>query len=137
MFWAEKGAGAWLNDNRRLRVSGRRYLHEAIFATGVPFGAKQTLPAMLKDLAQLMPATAGMRRWGAAALDLAYVAAGRFEGFWERELKAWDIAAGLLLVKEAGGMVEGLREGQDPLETGSILATNTLLFGQVSKLLRG
>ncbi len=136
MFWAEKGAGAWLNDNRRLRVSGRRYLHEAIFATGVPFGAKQTLPAMLKDLAQLMPATAGMRRWGAAALDLSYVAAGRYEGFWERELKPWDIAAGLLLVKEAGGMVEGLREGQDPLETGSILATNTLLFGQVSKLLR-
>ncbi|TAG29094.1 MAG: inositol monophosphatase, partial [Rhodobacterales bacterium] len=86
MFWAEKGSGCWLNDNRRLRVSGRKAMHEAVFATGVPFGAKATLPAMLQDLARLMPATAGVRRWGAAALDLAYVAAGRFDGYWEREL---------------------------------------------------
>lgn len=137
MFWAEKGTGAWLNDNRRLRVSGRRHLNESIFATGIPFAGKQTLPATLKDLAHLMPATAGLRRWGAAALDLAYVAAGRYEGFWERELHAWDMAAGLLLVKEAGGLVEGLREGQNPLESGSVLAVNDQLFPQVAKLLRG
>ena len=115
MFWAEKGSGAWMND-RRLRVSGRRQMHEAVFATGVPFGAKKTLPATLGDLARLMPTCAGVRRWGAASLDLAYVAAGRFDGYWERELNAWDIAAGILLVKEAGGMVAPVREGYDILE---------------------
>ncbi|MFE3836324.1 inositol monophosphatase family protein [Pseudogemmobacter sonorensis] len=137
MFFAEKGAGCWLNDNRRLRVSGRRALHESIFATGVPFGAKRTLPATLKDFSQLLPATAGVRRMGAAALDLAWVAAGRYEGYWERELNAWDIAAGILLVKEAGGLVEGLREGQDPLESGSVLAANEQIFASFAKTLRG
>ena len=136
MFWAEKGAGCWLNDNRRLRVSARRAMHEAVFATGIPFGAKSTLPAMLKDLGRLMPACAGVRRWGAAALDLAYVAAGRFDGFWERELSAWDIAAGVLLVKEAGGLVEGLREGTDPLD-GALIAANDGLFKALADTLRG
>lgn len=136
LFWAEKGQGAWMND-RRLRVSGRRQLHEAVFATGIPFGAKSTLPAMMQDLARLMPACAGVRRWGAAALDLAWVAAGRYEGFWERELHAWDIAAGLILVKEAGGFVSGLRDGQDPLDSGSVLACNDSLFVTVQKVLRG
>lgn len=137
MFWAEKGAGCWLNDNRRLRVSARRQMHEAVFATGVPFGAKKTLPAMLKDLAALMPACAGLRRWGAASLDMAYVAAGRYEGFWERELGPWDMAAGLLLVKEAGGMVSGLREGQDPMESGSVILGNEALFEPFRKVIRG
>jgi myo-inositol-1(or 4)-monophosphatase len=135
MFWAEKGAGCWLNDNRRLRVSGRRAMHEAVFATGVPFGAKSTLPAMLKDLGRLMPACAGVRRWGAASLDLAYVAAGRFDGYWERELSAWDIAAGILLVKEAGGLVEGLREGTDPLD-GALIAANDGLFKAMADTIR-
>lgn len=135
MFWAEKGAGCWLNDNRRLRVSGRRAMSEAVFATGVPFGAKSTLPAMLKDLGRLMPACAGVRRWGAASLDLAYVAAGRFDGYWERELSVWDIAAGVLLVKEAGGIVQGLREGTDPLD-GALIAGNDGLFDAFSKTLR-
>ena len=80
-------------------------MNEAVFATGMPLGAATHLPAMLQDLARLMPACAGVRRWGAAALDLAYVAAGRFDGYWERDLQPWDIAAGILLVKEAGGMV--------------------------------
>jgi len=137
MFWAEKGAGAWLNDNRRLRVSARRAMNEAVFATGVPFGAKKTLPATLKDLAALMPSCAGVRRWGAASLDLAYVAAGRFDGYWERELQPWDIAAGLLLVKEAGGMVSGLREETNPLETGALIAANEGLYPPLCKLLRG
>ena len=83
LFWAEKGAGAWMND-MRIRVSGRRSLVEGLFATGVPFGAKSTLPATLQDLARLMPACAGVRRNGAAALDLAYVAAGRLDGFFEK-----------------------------------------------------
>ncbi|VDC33312.1 inositol monophosphatase family protein [Pseudogemmobacter humi] len=137
MFYAEKGAGCWLNDNRRLRVSGRRHLHESLFCTGVPFGAQKTLPATLKDLSLMMPGSAGMRRSGSAALDLAWVAAGRYEGFWQRELKAWDMAAGMLLIKEAGGMVEGIREGQDPLESGSILAANDQIFGQLTKMMRG
>lgn len=136
LFWAEKGAGAWMND-RRMRVSGRREMHEAVFATGVPFGAKSTLPAMLQDLARLMPACAGVRRWGAASLDLAYVAAGRYDGYWERELQAWDIAAGLLLVKEAGGFVSAVREGDEPLVKGSVIAGNEPLFPQLQKILRG
>jgi myo-inositol-1(or 4)-monophosphatase len=136
MFWAEKGAGAWLNDNRRLRVSGRRSMAEAVFATGVPFGAKKTLPAMLADLARLMPACAGVRRWGAASLDLAYVAAGRFDGYWERELQPWDIAAGLLLVKEAGGLVGPIREGDDILGRGAVLCANEPLFEGFGKIIR-
>ena len=135
MFWAEKGSGAWMND-RRLRVSGRRHMHEAVFATGVPFGAKKTLPAMLADLARLMPACAGVRRWGAASLDLAFVAAGRFDGYWERELQPWDIAAGLLLVKEAGGMVGPVREGDDILGKGAILCANEPLFEPLTKIIR-
>jgi myo-inositol-1(or 4)-monophosphatase len=136
MFWAEKGSGAWLNDSRRIRVSGRRSMSEAVFATGVPFGAKKTLPATLQDLARLMPACAGVRRWGAASLDLAYVAAGRYEGYWERELQPWDIAAGLLLVREAGGMTGPVREGADILEKGAVIAANEALFDSFARVLR-
>ncbi len=136
MFWAEKGSGAWLNDKSRIRVSGRRSMSEAVFATGVPFGAKKTLPAMMQDLARLMPGTAGVRRWGAASLDLAYVAAGRFDGYWERELQPWDVAAGVLLVREAGGHVSGIRESQDPIEDGSLIAGNDGLFEPFRKIIR-
>ncbi|MEL6264843.1 MAG: inositol monophosphatase family protein [Pseudomonadota bacterium] len=122
MFVAESGAGAWVND-RRARVSARRELQGAIFATGLPFAAKRTLPATLKDLAEVLPRTAGVRRFGAASLDLAYVAAGRYDGYWERELQVWDIAAGLLLVQEAGGFVAPLG-GDDPLVSGGVIATN-------------
>jgi myo-inositol-1(or 4)-monophosphatase len=135
MFWAEKGAGAWMND-RRMRVSGRRVMQEAVFATGVPFGAKKTLPATLQDLARLMPGCAGVRRWGAAALDLAYVAAGRYDGYWERELHAWDIAAGLILVREAGGMLAPVREGGDILLDGTVIASNDPLFQPFCKIIR-
>ncbi len=136
MFYAEKGSGAWLNDSRRLRVSGRTRLIEAIFATGVPFAAKKTLPATLKDLARLMPECAGVRRFGAAALDLAYVAAGRYDGYWERELHIWDIAAGYLIAQEAGALVDGVREGQDPLESGSLLCANNAIFDGFAKVIR-
>ena len=135
MFWAEKGAGAWMNE-RRLRVSGRRQMHEAVFATGVPWGAKKTLPASLADLARLMPSCAGVRRWGAASLDLAYVAAGRYDGYWEREMYPWDIAAGILLVKEAGGIVQAVRDGDDILESGTVMCANDPLFAQFSKIIR-
>ena len=115
IFVAEKGAGAWMND-RRLRVSGRRDLLEMIFATGIPFGGRQELPRTLRELAALMPRTAGVRRWGSASLDLAYVAAGRFDGFWERGLHAWDVAAGSLLVREAGGFVGTIEGEGSPLD---------------------
>ena len=136
MYVAEKGSGAWMNESR-IRVSGRRAMSDAVFATGVPFGAKVTLPATLQDLARLMPACAGVRRWGAASLDLAYVAAGRYEGYWERELHAWDIAAGIILVREAGGLVSGIREGDDPLEKGAVICGNEALFAGFRKVIRG
>jgi myo-inositol-1(or 4)-monophosphatase len=135
LFWAEKGQGAWMND-RRLRVSGRRHMIEAIFATGVPFGGRGTLPATLTDLARLMPVCAGVRRWGSAALDLAYVAAGRYDGYWERGISAWDIAAGMILVREAGGFVAPVRDGDDPLESGSVIAANALLFDPFVAVIR-
>lgn len=136
MYVAEKGAGAWMNESR-IRVSGRSRMIDCIFATGIPFGGRSTLPATLQDLGRLMPACAGVRRWGSAALDLAYVAAGRFDGFWERRLNIWDLAAGLLLVREAGGLVGPVREGEDVLEKGSIIAANAEMFAPLSKVIRG
>lgn len=136
LFAAEKGEGAWMND-RRIRVSARREMSECIFATGVPFGAKKTLPATLRDLGRLMPVCAGVRRWGSAALDLAYVAAGRYDGFWERELQPWDMAAGVVLVREAGGMISDLRNGKDMLGRGSVIAANAEVFEKFRDTLTG
>ncbi len=127
MFVAEKGAGAWMND-RRIRVSARRDMASAIFATGVPFAGSKHLPQSLKETALLMPRCAGLRRWGAASLDLAYVAAGRYDGYWERGVKPWDLAAGIILVKEAGGFTGALDGGENPVEEGRIVAANAELF---------
>ena len=135
-FFAERGSGAWLNDRIRLRVSGRTSLIETVHATGIPWAASPYLPATLADLGRLMPAVAGVRRWGAASLDLAYVAAGRFDGYWERGLKPWDVAAGLLLVTEAGGLAEPIREGQDMLEAGHVLAASSACFDKLAKIIR-
>ena len=106
MFWAEKGVGAFVNE-RRLRVAARREFREAVFATGIPFaaGRLQHRLAFARTLGTLMPQVAGIRRFGSAALDLAWVAAGRYDGYWELGLKPWDVAAGVLLVREAGGYV--------------------------------
>ena len=106
MFWAEKGGGAFLNE-RRLRVSARREFKDALLATGIPFAAVAGANrlAFARTLGVLMPQVAGIRRFGAAALDLAWVAAGRYDGYWELGLKPWDMAAGLLIVREAGGFV--------------------------------
>jgi myo-inositol-1(or 4)-monophosphatase len=135
LFVAEKGAGAYLND-RRIRVSGRRELITTIFATGIPFGGSPLLPDLLRDLARLTPRTAGIRRMGSAALDLAYVAAGRLDGFWERRLNAWDIAAGLLIVREAGGFVGAIGEGDDPMVTGDVVAANAEVFDTFVGIIR-
>src|SRR6478752_7013578 len=123
MFWAEKGIGAYLND-RRLRVSARRQLADAVIGTGLPFRDRGDHPKYLATLARVMAATSGVRRFGAAALDLAYVAAGRFDGFWEYGLSAWDVAAGILLIREAGGYVSDLAGGHDMLASGDIIAAN-------------
>ena len=136
MFYAEKGSGAWMNDSQRLRVSGRNKMIEAIFATGIPYAGKRTLPATLQDLARLMPECAGVRRWGAAALDLAYVAAGRYDGFWERELQPWDLAAGMLIATEAGALVGPIRDGHDPVQHGDIVAANGALFDHFAGIIR-
>lgn len=136
MFVAEKGAGAWMNETR-MRVSGRRRMIECLFATGLPFAGRPDLPESLQDLARLLPACAGVRRWGAAALDLAYVAAGRYDGFWERRLQPWDMAAGLLLVREAGGLVEAVHPERAPLQDGSALAANPEIFEQFARVVRG
>jgi len=124
MFTAEKGGGAWLND-RRLRVSGRRDMAMCVIGCGAPCSGSKYLPAWLRETAQVAPMVAGLRRNGAAALDLAYVAAGRFDGCWERGLKLWDMAAGALMVREAGGILRDLDSADsDPLFTGQMMAAN-------------
>ena len=136
MFVAEKGQGAWLNESR-LRVSGRSKMIEALFGTGLPFAGRADLPETLKDLARVLPVCSGVRRWGAAALDLAYVAAGRLDGFWERGLLPWDMAAGVLIVREAGGLVEPVDPKADLLEGGGVVCANAQLFDGFAKVVRG
>lgn len=135
MYMAEKGHGAYLND-KRLRVAARKHLKDALFATGIPFLGREGHERFLAELAPVMNATSGVRRFGAASLDLAYVAAGRFDAFWERGLKAWDVAAGILLVREAGGIATDLEGGARMLETGHILVANEMLHPQILKLLK-
>jgi myo-inositol-1(or 4)-monophosphatase len=135
MFFAEKGAGAWMNESR-IRASVRNRIDESLYATGIPFATRGELPATLKDLANLMPACAGVRRFGAASLDLAYVAAGRYDGFWERSLQVWDMAAGIVIAKEAGAIVEGIAPHSNPLDTNDILVANELQFEKFSKFFR-
>jgi myo-inositol-1(or 4)-monophosphatase len=134
MFYAEKGKGAFLND-RRLRVSARSNLTESVIGTGIPFHGRPGHKPFLKQMERVMAEVAGIRRMGTASLDLAYVAAGRFEGFWETGLKPWDIAAGILLVREAGGYVTELNGGKNMLGTGNVVAANPKLHKQLLDLL--
>ena len=134
LFWAEKGQGCFLNS-QRLRVSERRRLEEAVVATGMPFKGRGNHPAFLGQLGTVMAEVAGVRRFGAASLDLAYVAAGRYDGFWETGLSPWDVAAGIILVTEAGGFVTEINGGRNPLNGPDILAANSHLHRPLSKLL--
>jgi myo-inositol-1(or 4)-monophosphatase len=135
-FWAEKGLGAYSN-NKRLRVSKRRDLSDCLIAMGTPFkGVMHKRPNFSKQLDAVMPQVAGVRRWGAAALDLAYVAAGRYDGFWEEGLGPWDCAAGIVLVREAGGFVAPIVVGEDILKSGSIIASNSEIYDPLVKLIR-
>jgi myo-inositol-1(or 4)-monophosphatase len=135
LFHAEKGHGAWLDD-RRLRVSNRRELMDSVIATGTPFFGKRGHARFLKELHQIMPNVAGIRRYGAASLDLAWTAAGRFDAFWERDLKAWDIAAGIIMVREAGGFHAEADGNGDALETGNIIAGNDKIMAQLAEKLK-
>jgi myo-inositol-1(or 4)-monophosphatase len=131
MFWAEKGGGAFVNE-KRMRVSARRDMTEAVFATGIPFRAVAAVRrnAFSRTMIALMPQVAGIRRFGAAALDLAWVAAGRYDGYWELGIKPWDIAAGLLMVREAGGYATGTGE-DDPRDSGNVVAGNPHLHAKL------
>ncbi len=136
LYTAERGRGAYIND-RRLRVSSRTNLTECLFATGLPFHGKAHHESTLSEVGAVMTMAAGVRRFGAASLDLAYVAAGRFDGYWERDLAPWDIAAGILLVREAGGMVSDFVGRDNSLKSGEILATNGVVHDRFRTLLAG
>lgn len=135
-FWAEKARGAWLQD-RRLRVSSRRHLDESLIATGIPFAGRGDSVEWVKIYAALAPQVAGIRRFGAASLDLAWVAAGRYDGFWESGLSPWDTAAGCLLVREAGGFVSDWRGVSQPICDAQVLAANDSLHSKLHKSLVG
>ena len=136
MFYAEKGVGAFVND-RRLRVSARQGLADAVISTGIPFRERGDHPHYLKLLEAVMGRTAGVRRMGSASLDLAYVAAGRYDGFFEMGLSPWDVAAGVVLIREAGGYISEISGGRNILASGNILAANDRLFDPLGRLLRG
>lgn len=123
LYTAERGGGAFLND-RRLRVASRRVLSDAVIGCGVPHLGRGNHGKFLVELRHVMGEVAGVRRFGSAALDLAYVAAGRLDGYWENDLSAWDIAAGVIMVREAGGYVSDFNGGTSILETGTVLAGN-------------
>jgi myo-inositol-1(or 4)-monophosphatase len=135
MFIAEKGQGAFLND-RRIRVAARRELGQAVVATGIPHLGRPEHPKFMAELGLVMNEVAGVRRMGSAALDLAYVAAGRFDAYWETNLAAWDIAAGILLVREAGGFVSDMNGRDTMLATGGIVAGNEILSRKLGDLLK-
>lgn len=138
LFLAEKGKGAFMND-RRLRIAARTTITEALFVTGMAHPTRASgagRAAFLQEFDRVTMASAGVRRSGSAALDLAYVAAGRYDGYWERNLSPWDIAAGALIVREAGGLARELDEG-DFMATGSIVAANEKLLPQLQKAVRG
>jgi myo-inositol-1(or 4)-monophosphatase len=135
LFTASRGSGAFL-DNRRIRVSRQTSLSGALLGTGFPYKDQQHLEAYLNMFRALIADTAGIRRPGSAALDLAYVAAGRLDGFWEIGLSAWDMAAGVLLIQEAGGLVGDLAGGHSYLENGNIVAATPKLFPAMLRAIR-
>ncbi|MCC8956810.1 inositol monophosphatase [Bradyrhizobium sp. Pear77] len=135
LYIAERGKGAFLND-QRLRVAGRRQLNECVVACGLPHIGRGNHQLALQEMAALQSKVAGFRRFGAASLDLAFVAAGRLDGYWERNLQAWDVAAGLLMVREAGGTVSGIQGSDDPLQTGHVVCGNEFVHGELIKILK-
>jgi myo-inositol-1(or 4)-monophosphatase len=135
MFIAEKGKGAYLN-NRRMRVAARRDMVDALVVCGLPHAGRGSHPLFLRELGAVMGAVGGLRRLGSAALDLAYVACGRVDAFWERGLNSWDLAAGLIMVREAGGFASDADGGGDPMAAGSVACGNDVLHRELLALLK-
>jgi myo-inositol-1(or 4)-monophosphatase len=135
MFTAERGKGAFLND-KRLRVAGRTRLADAVVACGLPHIGRGDLVLARKEIAAIQDKVAGLRRFGAAALDLAWVAAGRFDAYWEHDLSPWDIAAGLILVREAGGYATDLAGGEMPHVSGEVIAGNETIQRALMRVLK-
>jgi myo-inositol-1(or 4)-monophosphatase len=135
-FTAEKGKGAYLNDRRRLRVAVRSELSAAVIGTGIPHSGKPAHDLFLNELRAVMAASAGVRRLGAAELDLAWTAAGRLDGFWERNLHPWDLAAGIVILREAGGFVSDADGKEQMLDKGSVVAGNEAIHRKLLKLLK-
>ncbi|MEL6529267.1 MAG: inositol monophosphatase family protein [Pseudomonadota bacterium] len=133
-YWAEKTRGAWLQD-ARLRVSARSQLSDALIATGIPFQGHGNFAEWSRIFGAIGPEVAGIRRFGAASLDMAYVAQGRFDGFWESGLNDWDTAAGCLLIREAGGFVSDFRGRSNPIHSAQVLAANNSLHSKLHKML--
>jgi myo-inositol-1(or 4)-monophosphatase len=142
LFYAEKGTGAWMNgpsmNDERLRVSSRSQVSDSLYATGIPFADTVVdLPSTTQQLKNLMPFCAGVRRLGSAALDLAYVAAGRYDGYWERGLQSWDIAAGVIIAREAGALVESLDDSTvEPHELGNVICANDAQFNEFVRIIK-
>ena len=136
LYTPERGKGAFLNDTR-LRVAGRKQLNECVIACGLPHIGRGDHELSRREMSELQPRVAGLRRFGAASLDLAFVAAGRLDGYWERNLSPWDMAAGILLVREAGGVASDLhnRDG-DALKAGNVLFGNEFVHGALQKILK-
>jgi myo-inositol-1(or 4)-monophosphatase len=135
LYIAERGKGAFLND-QRLRVAGRRQLNECVIACGLPHIGRGDHELSRREMTELQPRVAGLRRFGAAALDMAYIAAGRFDGYWERNLSAWDIAAGTIIVREAGGIVSGVAGDDDALKTGHVVCGNEYVHAELVTILK-
>lgn len=136
LFYAEKGTGAFLRGNKRLRASGRNQLEGCVISTGYGGLDSQRHDQFISEFDKVITQAPMIRRMGAAALDLAYVAAGRLDGYFERHIKPWDVAAGILLVREAGGMVSSIDDGADPVYSKNIIAANNQIHGDLLKLLK-
>jgi myo-inositol-1(or 4)-monophosphatase len=135
LYIAERGKGAFLND-QRLRVAGRRRLDDCVVACGLPHIGRGDHDLSRREMTEIQNRVAGLRRFGAASLDMAFVAAGRLDGYWERNLQAWDMAAGAILIKEAGGVVSCVDGQSDPLKTGNLICGNEYIHAELVKILR-
>lgn len=136
LFSAEKGSGAWLNDRRRVRVAGRRHLADCVIGTGINARGTEGDALQLRQMSQILPATAGIRRSGSASIDLAWLAAGRYDGFWEAQLQPWDIAPGWLLLREAGGTMTDYAGTPGSIANGQVVAGNEIVQGELLKLVK-
>ena len=135
LYIAERGKGAFLND-QRLRVAGRRKLSDCVIACGLPHIGRGDLELSRVEMSEIQAKVAGLRRFGAASLDMAFVAAGRLDGYWERNLQPWDMAAGQIIVRESGGIVSGITGDDDALKTGHVICGNEFVHAELVKILK-